>query len=267
MSYLTRIIQYKQDELESVRRRTPLNDVRAMVQDAEPSRDFYRAVSSRQADEVSIIAEAKKASPSQGIIVEDFDPVRITQAYEDNGAAALSVLTDEHFFQGQLSFIGEVKAHVNLPILRKDFTLNEYHIYEARAAQADAVLLIANVLEATQLADYHALANELGMTALLEVHDQEDLDKLMLTENGERFSQSLIGINNRNLNTFETDLSVSETLRKSIPAQISVVAESGINQRADIERLNKAGFNIFLIGEALLRSTDIGETLKSLLGR
>jgi len=264
VSYLTKICDYKQGELESQQRRRPLSDLRAMAHDVESARDFYGAVTA-DGLAVAIIAEIKKASPSRGVIVADFDPVRIASVYEENAVAALSILTDEYFFQGQLQFVQDVKAHVALPILRKDFTLHEYHIYEARAAAADAILLIARILEPDQLSDYRALANDLGMTALIEVHDQEDLDKVFEGREVAGFTRSLLGINSRNLETFVTDLSVAETLAEQAPDVIPLVAESGIQEREDIERLKKAAIQIFLIGESLLVADDPGEKLRNLL--
>ncbi len=261
MNYLDKICEYKQQELEAMQRRVPLNDVRAQAGDQEPARDFLSAVTTSA--DCHIIAEAKKASPSRGVIVEDFDPVRIANLYYENGAAALSVLTDEHFFQGKISYLRDVKRSVSLPVLRKDFTLHEYHIYEARAAAADAVLLIASVLEPAQLADYRQLVGELGMTALVEVHDADDLAK----SSPQSPKDALIGINNRDLTTFETDLAVSEKLKQSIPAECPVVSESGIHEPADIERLKQVGIKIFLIGESLLTAPDPGSKLRSLLGR
>jgi indole-3-glycerol phosphate synthase len=238
-----------------------------MARDAGPVRDFCQALINSEKGDAAIIAEVKKASPSRGVIVSDFDPVRIANLYNENGAAALSILTDEHFFQGKLEYLSQVKAAVDLPVLRKDFTLDTYHIYEARAAEADAILLIARILEENQLADYRDQANELGMATLIEVHDQADLDKVFGVRDKERFAASLIGINNRNLDSFETDLTVSETLGQAVPTGVPVVAESGIHERSDIERLHKAGINIFLIGEALLVAENAGKKLSQLLGK
>lgn len=267
MNHLAHICDYKKEELESDKRRLSLADVRSMARDRERTRDFFKSVTSCDDQDIAIIAEVKKASPSRGVIVSDFDPVRLARVYEDNGAAALSVLTDEHFFQGKLEHINLVKAAVALPVLRKDFTLHEYHIYQARAADADAILLITKILEGSQLVEYCDLATEFGMTTIIEVHDQADIDTVFESEALEGFSYSLIGINNRDLETFETDLKKSEELRQKVPSEIPVVSESGINTREDIDRLMKANINAFLIGESLLTAKDSGERLKSLLGR
>lgn len=263
MSYLDRICKYKREELEARQRKISLSELSKRADDCESARPFFSAVTQPKNDAPAIIAEIKQASPSRGLIVQDFDPIRIAHSYEENGAAALSILTDEHFFQGRLETVREVKSYVKLPVLRKDFTLHEYHIYEARAAQADAVLLIARILEEAQLSDYRGLCLELGMCPLIEVHDQADLKKL---GDFDHFGDALLGINNRNLETFETDLETTEQLKKPIPEEISVVSESGLHERADVERLMGAGVTIFLIGEALLVAEDTGQTLRRLRG-
>lgn len=264
-NYLDKICEYKRGELEDAQRRHPLEDVRSRAQDTEPARDFYAALLAHDDEAVAIIAEVKKASPSRGVLVEDFDPVRIAHMYDENGARALSVLTDEHFFQGQLAFLKQIKQHVKRPLLRKDFTLSEYHVYEARAAEADAVLLIARILEPSQLCDYRDLVQELGMSVIIEVHDKDELDKVLAGQTESHFASSLIGINNRNLSSFETDLAVSEELAAHLSMNIPLVAESGIHSRADIERLKKTGIQTFLIGESLLVATDPGSKLRELL--
>ena len=266
MNYLDKICRYKKDELESAQRRQPLAELRARANDVEPARDFYAALTSSDGEPRFIIAEVKKASPSRGIIVEDFDPLRIAHMYEDNGAAAISVLTDEHFFQGDLVYLKQIRQHVKLPLLRKDFTLNEYHIYEARAAAADAVLLIARILEPSQLWDYRDLAQELGMSVLIEVHSRDELDEVLAGQSEDCFRASLLGVNNRNLTTFETDLAVSEQLAAHLSMKLPLVAESGIHEREDIERLEKAGIRVFLIGESLLVASDPANKLRELLG-
>jgi indole-3-glycerol phosphate synthase len=207
-----------------------------------------------------VIAEVKKGSPSKGVIREDFDPLAIAETYQGNGATCLSVLTDEQFFMGHLSYLGKIREVVNLPLLRKDFICDPYQIYEARVAGADAILLIAAMLDAGQLTEYNALAAELQLDVLLEVHDEPELE-LALTTGCE-----LIGINNRNLQTFATDLAVTERLLPLIPDSHFVVAESGITCRADILRLQRAGAKGFLVGESLMRDDDIGAKLRELQG-
>jgi indole-3-glycerol phosphate synthase len=263
MNYLEKIYHYKVDELAAAKRKHSMQDLRLQAHDQEGPRDFFSALT-RKAD-CHVIAELKKASPSRGVIVEDFNLDKIAHSYEDHGASACSVLTDEHFFQGHLEHIGMVKKAIGLPVLRKDFTLDEYHIYQARAAGADAVLLIAYLLESPQLIDYSQMSAELGMTALIEVHDEGEIEKVFRRGTGPYPEQIFIGINNRNLQTFECDIAVSETLKGNIPDPVSVISESGLSTRVDIERLQKAGITIFLIGESLLVADRPGEKLSSLL--
>jgi indole-3-glycerol phosphate synthase len=202
----------------------------------------------------------KKGSPSKGLIREDFDPVEIAKIYQENGASCLSVLTDEHFFMGHLSYLAQIREQVSLPLLRKDFIFDPYQVYQARAAGADAILLIAAMLDLSRLKEYAAIARELSMDVLLEVHDQEELETALQTD------ISMIGINNRNLRTFEVDISTSERLAARIPEGRTIVAESGIFQREEIVRLQEKGIHAFLIGESLMREHDIGRKLQELLG-
>jgi len=231
-------------------------DVRLKSGDTEPARDFMKAL---KWPGIRIIAEVKKASPSAGVIRPDFDPLQIAQIYEENGAACLSILTDEHFFQGKLAYLENVKTHVKIPCLRKDFTLEEYNVYEARAHGADAVLLIARILEDSQLKDYGDLARELGMTALVEVHDEAELER------AKKIGAGLIGINNRNLDTFTVDLETTVRLSKNVPEGAWIVSESGISTPDHIRQLGDAGVRVFLIGEAFMKCDDPGQALRSLL--
>lgn len=256
--YLSKIIDYKKQELEHQKRRVSLKDVRAQAEDAAPARDFLRALNG---SDIRIISEIKKASPSAGIICPNFDPVRIAADYEENGAVAISVLTDEHFFQGRLSYLREIKKAVKLPLLRKDFTLDAYHIYEARGAEADAVLLIAAVLEDAQLKDYSALANDLGMAALLEVHNEAEMKR------ASKLGAALVGINNRDLKTFQVDLKTSERLSKLAPSGTVLVSESGISTASDIQQLLESRISCFLIGESLLKHSSPGAKLKELIDK
>lgn len=256
-STLQKIVDYKKEELEFLKRKMPLQDVRMKARDQGPVRPFLEGFYS---DEINIIAEIKKASPSAGVIRSDFQPVEIAKIYEANGARALSVLTDENFFKGSLDFLSSVREAVSLPCLRKDFTLDEYHLHEARGAGADAVLLIAAILDDAQLKDYIDLAESLMMIPLVEVHDEDDLDRAL------KLNPHLIGINNRNLNTFETTLETSLKLRPKIPEETTVISESGLRSHDDLVGLMQAGFHGFLIGEALMRSTDIGAKLKEFIG-
>ncbi|MBI2556701.1 MAG: indole-3-glycerol phosphate synthase TrpC, partial [Planctomycetes bacterium] len=209
---------------------------------------------------IRIIAEIKKASPSLGIIREDFNPVEIARIYETNGAAAISVLTDEKFFQGSLSYLTGVKKSVNLPVLRKDFIVDPYQIYEARSAGADAILLIAALLSWEEMQRYLDLASELGMECLVEVHSETEL-KMVLKTNAR-----IIGINNRDLATFKTDLETTLRLKPMIPAEKIVVSESGIKSRVDVEKLMEEGVDAILVGETLMKSDDISAKLRELLG-
>ena len=237
------------------------NGLKARAEAAPKPRDFEGALAPREgAGAVRIIAEVKKASPSKGIIREDFDPLSIASAYEKNGAAAISVLTDEKYFQGSIEYLFIISAYADIPVLRKDFIVDEYQVYEARAAGADAVLLIAEALNAAQLLELLSLTTSLGMAALVEAHDEAQLKKA--ADVGAR----IIGINNRDLNTFKVDTDTTIRLVKKIPGDRVVVAESGINTHEDIEALRSAGVAAFLVGESLMRESDIGKKLRELRG-
>jgi indole-3-glycerol phosphate synthase len=223
----------------------------------EARRDFLAAVQERTP---AIIAEVKRASPSKGVIRSDFDPIWIAQRYAAAGASALSVLTEEHFFQGSLQYLEAIRAAVPLPLLRKDFTLDPYQIVEARAWGADAVLLIAAILDDVQLKELHAAAQAIDLTVLVEVHGEDELERVR------DIGASLIGVNNRDLRTFVTRLATAEWLRPLMPPGVTAVAESGIESPADVARLRRAGFGVFLVGESLMRAPDPGEALQALLG-
>lgn len=255
---LKKIIDYKKQELESQKRKVSLKDVRLKAEDVEATRDFCGAL---RIPGTRIIAEIKKASPSAGVIRPDFDPEKIARQYEEGGAAALSILTDEHFFQGSLKNLKTVKEKVALPLLRKDFTFDAYQIYEARGAGADAVLLIVRILELAQIKDYLDLATELGMASLLEVHDEEDLKKIKSN------SAKIIGMNNRDLDTLKIDLQTSIQLSKNVSQGTVLISESGISSSDDIKKLQGAGIHSFLIGESLLRAKDPGKALRQILNQ
>jgi indole-3-glycerol phosphate synthase len=233
------------------------NGIRIPESAISPSRGFTKALVDFQG--VAIIAEAKKASPSKGIIAPDFDPVKIAQNYQEGGAHAMSVLTDVDFFQGSLSYIPLVRAAVDLPVLRKDFIIDPYQIEEAKIYGADAILLIAAILDTVQMRDYRQIAESLGMDVLVEVHDEKELQEALKAES------RLIGINNRNLNDFSVDLETTFRLLKDIPPSIPVVSESGIKSVDDMVQLKKAGVTAALIGESLMRSEKQGECLSKLL--
>ncbi len=259
---LKKILEHKKTEVAAAREVLPLAELKARVADlAGEPRGFCRALrKSAAAGRTAIIAEVKKGSPSKGVIRADFDPVAIASIYAENGATCLSVLTDAKFFLGSLSFLAEIRRVVDLPLLRKDFLYDPYQVYEARLAGADAILLIAAMLEPFVLQELASLARELSLDVLLEVHDEEELKVALDTD------LELIGINNRSLRTFVTELSTTERLASLVPSDRLVVAESGINCREDIARLSKAGAGAFLIGESLMREPDIGAKLRELLG-
>ncbi|MFQ5428512.1 MAG: indole-3-glycerol phosphate synthase TrpC [Thermodesulfobacteriota bacterium] len=224
---------------------------------AAPPGDFFAALSGTG---LKIIAEVKKASPSKGIIRADFDPQALALAYERSGAAAISVLTEEKFFHGKLDYIRLVKDHVRVPVLRKDFILDELEVYESRMLGADAILLIAAILEPGHLADLIALTEDLSMTPLVEVHDRGELEAAV------KAGARLIGINNRNLKTFKTNIATTRDLAPLVPEGRVIVSESGINTVEDIKTLMTSGVKAFLVGEALVREKDVGMKLRELLG-
>lgn len=258
ISILKKIVDQKQKDIERAKSNASLGQLESKLQDAPPPRDFQAALVANA--EVSLIAEVKRASPSKGLIREDFDPVEIAKAYQANGASCISVLTDEHFFQGHLNFLREVRSNVNIPVLRKDFVLDPYQVVEARTAGADAVLLIAECLDASTLKCLHDQIVELGMTPLVELYEEKNIQAVL--ESGAQ----LIGINNRDLRTFETDLQHTVQLRKKLPKEKTIVGESGIFSNDDVQVLANAGIDAMLVGESLMRSEDIGAAVRLLLG-
>jgi len=261
---LARIVADKRDEVAARRAAQPLASVRGRAKDAQPPRNFFKAVT-HPARRMRVIAEVKKASPSAGVIREDFDPVKIATAYADNGAAAISCLTDEKYFQGDLAYIARIKAAVPLPVLRKDFIIDPYQVYEARAAGADAILLIAECLGEPQLLDLLILATELKMTTLIEVHDFESLIQVKSHVGFPHPSYQLLGINNRNLRTMTTDLSHTLDLLGEVPDKSILVSESGIRTHDDVKRLMAAGVFRVLVGEHLMKQPDVGVALRELI--
>jgi indole-3-glycerol phosphate synthase len=255
---LDEIVTVKRSEIAQARARVPLDDVRSAVRDAPPVRDFVAAL--RRQPGIGLIAEVKKASPSAGLIRADFDPVTIAATYAQAGAACLSVLTDEHYFQGHLDYLREVRAAVSLPVMRKEFVLDRYQVFEARAAGADCVLLIAECLDDAELQDLYGCIRELGMHALVELYEPGNLDRVLALE------PPLVGINNRNLQTFQTDLAHTITLRSRVPEDVLLVSESGIRSRGDVERLLAAGVQAILVGETLMRADDMAAKTRELLG-
>lgn len=256
---LDKIVSHKRREIEAAKAARPPELLREQLTAAPPVRDFVQAL--RAGPGVRVIAEVKKASPSAGLIRAEFDPVAIARTYEGHGAACISVLTDEHFFQGCLDFLSAVRRAVSIPILRKDFVLDRYQVLEARAAGADCILLIAECLDDCTLRDLYFYAGELGMESLIEIYDPDNLDRVL------RLDPPLLGINNRDLRTFVTDLEHSIGLRPRVPDQCTLVSESGIHSRADVERLAQAGIHAILVGETLMRADDIGGKLDELTSR
>jgi indole-3-glycerol phosphate synthase len=259
MTLLDDILTVKRESLRSKKGKRYLQELRSKIADAEPTRGFQRALSACSEGSPRLIAEIKKASPSRGVIREKFHPVEIAKIYEEGGAAALSILTEEHFFLGKPAYLSEVRSQVSLPLLQKDFTLDEIHIYEARAWKADAILLISALLEPRQAKDYFDLARELGLDVLLEVHSEKELEGIIEWA-------PLIGINNRNLKTFHTDPEITFRVLREIPEDRTVVSESGIRSRKEVERLYDAGVDAILVGESLMASEKIEEKMKELLG-
>jgi indole-3-glycerol phosphate synthase len=255
---LDRIVASKRREIEEVQARRPLRDLEVLVATAPPVRDFRAALEA--APGIGVIAEVKKASPSAGVIRADFDPVAIARIYERHGAACISVLTDEPFFQGRLEYLSAIRAAVKPPVLRKDFILDPYQLVEARVAGADAVLLIAEILDRETLPRLLREAHELGMQALVELYDAENLSRVVDA------GAKLIGVNNRDLRTFVTRLEHTLELAGHMPADCCLVSESGIKTRADVLRLQAAGVRAILVGETLMRSADIGSQLDELRG-
>lgn len=256
---LDKIVAAKRREIAACRERTPEAQLHQQAADAPPPRDFFAALAAP--GPIRLIAEVKKASPSAGVIRSDFNPVKIAQIYEEHGASCLSVLTDEPFFQGRLEYLEAVRAATSLPVLRKDFILDGYQLLEARAAGADAVLLIAECLDDCNLRKLHNETIELGMTPLVELYDPQNLDRVL------EAGATLIGVNNRDLRTFEVDLEHTLRLRPRVPDHCIMVSESGVRTHDDVMRLESAGVDAILVGESLMREPDVGAAVSRLLGR
>jgi indole-3-glycerol phosphate synthase len=264
---LDKIIQTKRQEVAERQARVPLEALKERVASLPRPRNFFAAVTTPGKKLVNLIAEVKKASPSAGVIRADFDPVAIARAYEAAGADALSVLTDEQYFQGKLEYIEAVRAAVKLPVLRKDFVVDPYQVYETRAAGADAMLLIAECLPVNELIDLQILATELSLTTLIEVHDMDNLIRVRDHVIGFPHKRySLLGINNRDLRTFKTDLGTTLRLAELVEDRSVLVSESGIHTPSDIAKLADAGVSAVLVGESLMRSPDIGAKVRELFG-
>ncbi|HEX3653296.1 MAG TPA: indole-3-glycerol phosphate synthase TrpC [Rhizomicrobium sp.] len=261
MTILDNIAAYKRQEVEAAKRRAPLDELERQIAGIEPPRGFrVRLQQKRDAGEFGLIAEIKKASPSKGMIREDFDPPVLACAYENGGATCLSVLTDKPSFQGDLAYIPRVHAASTLPVLRKDFFLDPYQVMEARAAAADCILIILAMVDDGLARDLLAEAKRFRMDVLVEVHDEAELDRALALH------AEMIGINNRDLRTFVTDLAVTERLAPRIPPNVLVVAESGLSTPADLRRLAEIGVTTFLVGESLMRQPDVTAATRALIG-
>jgi len=258
---LEKIVSVKHAEVASALNRKPLAVVRADAESRVLTRDFVGALRAKiAAGKPAVIAEVKKASPSKGVLRADFIPADIAQSYAEYGAACLSVLTDQQFFQGCVDFLKQARASCQLPVLRKDFMVDAYQIYESRAMGADAILLIAACLNDAQMKEFEQIARSLDMAVLVEVHDAAELERALVLKT------PLIGVNNRNLKTFEVSLDTTLTLMRDIPADRLLVCESGIHTRDDVLRMGAAGVNAFLVGEAFMRAQEPGEALAALFG-
>ena len=256
---LNKIVAVKREEIAAAISRKSFAAVRADAESRVLTRDFVGALRAKiKAGHAAVIAEVKKASPSKGVLREEFIPADIAQTYEEHGAACLSVLTDRQFFQGEPDFLKQARASCSLPVLRKDFMVDPYQIYESRAMGADCILLIAACLDDAQMGDLEGIARSLDMAVLVEVHDAPELARAL------KLKTPLIGINNRNLRTFEVSLETTLALRQDVPSDRLLVTESGIQARADVQRMREAGVHAFLVGEAFMRAPDPGEALAEL---
>jgi indole-3-glycerol phosphate synthase len=260
MSILNTIVEKKKERLSLAKSLTPLRELKSIIDDIEKPKDFQKAIK-RDSDNIKLIAEIKKASPSKGIIRKDFSHMAIAKIYEEKPVHAVSVITEEDFFHGSLDFIPAVKSVLTKPVLRKDFIFDEYQIYEARANSADAILLISAILGKNQAAEFLDLAKELGLSALFEVHDFEELDTALI------INADIIGINNRNLNTMLIDPMTTVRLKKEIPPGRITVSESGIQTRQDVLKLLTEGIDALLIGTSFMEADDIGEKIDELAGQ
>ncbi len=261
MGILSEIISKKRERLKDSKTRLSIKDLRAKIGDIEESRDFKIAIKRSPDEKIKMIAEIKRASPSKGIIRKDFDHLSIARTYEEKAVSAVSILTEEDFFQGNLKFLSEVKKVLTKPILRKDFIFDEYQIYESRANEADAILLIAAILDKNQAAEYLHISKELGLSVIFEIHDLKELEMALL------INSDTIGINNRDLKTLQVNINTTFELKKEIPSDKVTISESGIKTREDVKGLEDAGIDSILVGTALMEAEDIGKKIDELMGK
>ena len=260
MNILNEILKYKKEELQSVRSDVPLSELKAVIADMDATRSFKDAIKRGPGDRIRLIAELKKASPSKGLIRENFDPAEIVSIYDRKNVSAISVLTEKRFFSGRLDYLKEASKRTFKPLLRKDFIFDDYQVYESRANNADALLLIAAALEKSQMSDLYGLAQELSLDCLVEIHNFRELDAAL------DCSAEIIGINNRNLVTLDINISVTFDFLKDIPDDRIVVSESGITTRADVEALESTKTAAILVGTAIMKADDIGSKIDELMG-
>ncbi|MCK5595585.1 indole-3-glycerol phosphate synthase TrpC [bacterium] len=256
---LDKIVENKIQEVKNRKTEEPVAALKGKIDISDKPRDFASAISKQ--GKMNLIAEIKKASPSAGVIREDFSVERIAEVYKMAKVDTISVLTDKKFFQGEIEYLNVAKNAANVPILRKDFIVDEYQIYESRAYKADAILLIVRILERSQLADYLAITAELGMAALVEVHSERELERALYCD------AEIIGINNRDLDTLETNIETSFRIKREVSEDKIVVSESGIKTRNDVEKLYKYGIHAILVGETLIKSDDIESEIRKLVGK
>ncbi len=261
MTILDKILTQTQKDLEVRKKNTPIEVLREQSQSVQARRSMVESLTDDSEVAFKVISEVKKASPSKGLIREDFDPLKIAQAYSDNGASGISVLTDEPFFQGSLEYLQQISEQVTTPLLRKDFILDPYQVYEAKLNGASALLLIVAALDDATLEELHTLSYEVGVEVLVEVHDQEEMTR------AKAISPKLIGVNNRNLKTFEVSLETTRTLLDQRPDDAVFISESGFSTREELEKLTEWGVDAFLIGESLMRAEDPGRALRQLVGK
>jgi indole-3-glycerol phosphate synthase len=260
MGILNEIILRKKERLQDIKTKIPLKDMKLKIADIEKPRDFEKAIRRCPQEKIKLVAEIKKASPSKGVIRKEFNHLSIAKAYEEKRVNAVSVLTERDFFQGDIAFLVEVKKLLTKPVLRKDFIFDEYHVYESRANEADAILLIAAILEKNQAAEYLHLSKELGLSVLFEIHNLKELEMALL------INSKIIGINNRNLKTLQVNINTTFGIKKEIPPDRIVVSESGIKTREDVKRLEDAGIDAMLIGTSFMETEDIAEKIDELMG-